>query len=555
MSTQTSVGSPQTSSTPSLRADFVAGAQVALIALPLGLGIAMASGFPPVAGILTAIVGGICGTLLSNSALTIKGPAAGLIVIVFGAVQELGQGNTALGYRLTLGIGVVAGMLQIGLALLRTGVFGDFFPSAAVHGMLAAIGVIIIGKQTHTLLGVVPNAQSPLGLIAEIPNSVMNLNPEVAAIGALSLLVLVGLPKLAPHLVRRLPLPMVVLIIAIPLGVTFDLSHEHVYTLWHHQYLVGKAFLVRLPAHLASALTLPSFAAVLTPVGLKYVVMLTLVGSLESLLSAKAIDELDPHRRRTDLNRDLLAVGVGNMLASSIGGLPMISEIVRSTANLQSGARSRMANLFHGLVLLACVALLPTLLQRIPLAALAAMLVSVGLRLASPHEFASLYRIGREQLLVFVITLVATLATDLLLGVFIGVVVSMLLNLLDGVPLRSLFPARVQVAHASDRVVISVQEAAVFSNWLSLRQRVLHEATVVKKGGNPSPQEVHLDVSQACCVDHTVMTKLSQLKEDLAQRGQHLIVTGLEKLHALSAHPLAGRRRSHKRVEQTGPLV
>jgi len=555
MSTPHSADIPHAPATPLLRADLIAGAQVALIALPLCLGIAMASGFPPIAGVLTAIAGGICGTALSNSPLTIKGPAAGLIVIVYGAVQELGQGNAALGYRLTLGIGVVAGLLQILLALLRTGTFGEFFPSAAVHGMLAAIGVIIIGKQAHTLLGVVPTAKSPLSLLAEIPHSMANLNPEVAVIGVLSLLLLVGLPKVPLQLVKRLPVPMLVLLIAIPLGIAFDLSHEHVYTLFHHQYSVGTSFLVRLPAHLLSAVTLPSFAAVLTPVGLKYVVMLTLVGSLESLLSAKAIDELDPQRRRTDLNRDLLAVGVGNLLASSIGGLPMISEIVRSTANLQNGARSRMANLFHGLVLLACVALLPTLLQRIPLAALAAMLVAVGLRLASPHEFTSLYRIGRDELLVFVITLLVTLATDLLLGVFVGVLASAVLRLIEGVPLRSLFPARVQVARSTERIIIRVQDAAVFSNWLSLRRRILREASPTGGVGSLVPQAVQLDVSQAVCVDHTVMTKLGQLREDLALRGQHLDLTGLDQLRAISSHPLSGRRRAHNAVVSTGPLV
>ncbi len=540
---------------PSLRADLIAGAQVALIALPLCLGIAMASGFPPIAGILTAVIGGICGTWLSNSALTIKGPAAGLIVIVYGAVQELGQGNSALGYRLTLGVGVVAGLLQIILALLRSGVFGEFFPAAAVHGMLAAIGVIIIGKQAHTLLGVVPTSHSPLGLLAEIPHSVLRLNPEVAAIGLLSLLLLIVLPKARARWVQRLPMPMLVLLVAIPLGVAFDLSHEHVYTLLHHQYVVGQSALVRLPSHLASAVTWPSFAAVTTAVGWKYIIMLTLVGSLESLLSAKAIDGLDPQRRRTDLNRDLLAVGVGNLVASCLGGLPMISEIVRSTANVQNGARSRRANLFHGLVLLVCVVLFPALLQRIPLAALAAMLVAVGLRLASPHEFTSVYRIGRDQLLVFVSTLLATLATDLLAGVFVGVAVSALLHLRDQVPLRALFSVRVQVARWADRIVIQVFDAAVFSNWLSLRQRVLREASVAIDHGGPLPQAVQLDVSQVLCVDHTVMIKLGQLREDLAQRGQHLELTGLEKLAAFSTHPLSGRRRYHKPVAADSPLM
>ena len=525
---------PATRPPGALRADLISGALVSLIALPLSLGIAMASGFPPIAGVLTAIIGGICGTLISNSALTIKGPAAGLIVIVLGAVQELGQGDAMRGYKLTLGIGVVAGLLQIALGLLRTGVLGEIFPTAAVHGMLAAIGIIIIGKQAHTLLGVVPHAKSPLALLAEIPHSIAELNPEVALIGAISLVILFGLPKLPFPRLRKIPGPMLVVLLAIPLGIYFDLSHEHTYTFMHHHYVVSSAYLVRLPGHLMSALTAPSFDAVLTPVGIKYVVMLALVGSLESLLSAKAIDQLDPLRRRTDLNRDLLAVGIGNVLSSLVGGLPMISEIVRSSANLNNGAQSRKANLFHGLFLLACVALRPALLQRIPLAALGAMLVYTGLRLASPQEFVHTYQVGREQLLVFVTTIITTLATDLLVGVAAGVALKAILHKLHGVPVGQMLRGHLLIARPSaSEAVASVSGPAVFSNWLSLRKQILALSTA---------PAIRLDLSHAVMVDHTVISKLDQLKEDLSLRGQTLAVEGLDQLHPLSSHPQAARK-------------
>jgi MFS superfamily sulfate permease-like transporter len=530
------VAAPSASSSlgSTLRADVVSGALVSLIALPLSLGIAMASGFPPIAGVLTAIVGGLFGTLISNSALTIKGPAAGLIVIVLGAVQELGQGDPARGYKLTLGVGVVAGLVQIALGLLRTGVLGEIFPMAAVHGMLAAIGIIIIGKQAHTLMGVVPQSQTPLLLIAEIPHSIGQLNPEVALIGAIALLILFGLPKLPFGAAKRIPAPMLVVLTAIPLGMLFDLSHEHMYTFMHHHYVVSSAYLVRLPGHLLSALTAPSFAAVSTPAGIKYIIMLALVGSLESLLSAKAIDQLDPQRRRTDLNRDLVAVGVGNVVSSMIGGLPMISEIVRSSANLNNGARSRLANLMHGLFLLACVALLPALLQRIPLAALGAMLVYTGLRLASPKEFIETYHVGREQLAVFVVTIITTLATDLLVGVAAGVGMKLALHLLHGVPVRLLLRSHLSVARTTPvESVASVDGAAVFSNWLSLRKQILALST---------PPAIRLDLSHVILVDHTVLSKLDQLKEDLSQRGQTLAVEGLDQLHPLSEHPQAARK-------------
>jgi MFS superfamily sulfate permease-like transporter len=516
-----------------LRADILSGFLVFLIALPLCLGISMASGFPPIAGVFTAIIGGVIGSLISNSALTIKGPAAGLIVIALGAVQELGQGDLARGYKLALGVCVVAGVIQILFGLLRTGILGELFPSAAVHGMLAAIGIIICSKQLHTLLGVEPVAKAPLGLLAEVPHSLGRLNPEVAVIGGISLLILFGMPRLPWAAVRRIPAPMVVLLVAVPLARLFDLSHEHVYTVFHHDYLVNAKYLVQVPANLLSAVTSPSFAGVLTPVGIKYVVMFALVGSLESLLSAKAIDLLDPLRRRTDMNRDLLAIGVGNTLAAMVGGLPMISEIVRSSANLNNGARSRLANLFHGLFLLGFVALLPHLLQQVPLAALAAMLVYTGLRLASPKEFVHTYQVGRDEFIVFLTTIVATLATDLLIGIAAGMAMGLLLCVLRGIPVGLLLPPRLNIAQRGDgEYVVAVLGAAVFGNWLSLRRRILELQDA---------RRVVLDLSQTALIDHTVMVKLAQLQSDFSEGGRQLELTGIDRHASLSRHPMAAR--------------
>lgn len=520
-----------------LRFDLVSGFLVFLIALPLCLGISMASGFPAIAGVFTAIIGGVVGSLLSNSALTIKGPAAGLIVIALGSVMELGQGDALRGYKLTLGILVVAGCLQILFGLLRTGVLNELFPTAAVHGMLAAIGIIIFSKQFHTLLGVTPTAKTPIGLLAEIPQSIVHANPEVAAIGILSLIILFGLPRLPFQLTKKIPAPMVVLVLAVPLARYFDLSHEHMYTVFHHSYKVGAQFLVRVPQHLLDAVTTPSFAAVLTPVGIKYVVMFSLVGSLESLLSAKAIDLLDPEKRRTDFNRDLVAIGVGNTLAAWIGGLPMISEIVRSSANLNNGARSRFANLFHGLFLLGFVALLPGLVSQVPLAALGAMLVYTGYRLASPHEFLATYKTGLDEFLVFVITIIATLATDLLVGIGTGMALGLLLIVFRGVPIGLLLPPRVQsVETAPGELLVSVYGSAVFGNWLSLRKKLLSLTET-------NPRRVTIDLGQTVLIDHTVMVKLKQLKNELAERACLLELTGLEVHIAAAPHPLAARVR------------
>jgi MFS superfamily sulfate permease-like transporter len=515
------------------RFDLISGFLVFLIALPLCLGIAMASGYPPIAGIFTAVIGGLLTVFVSDSELTIKGPAAGLIVIAAGAVQDLGHGDPWLGYQLALGIGVVAGALQIGLGLLRSGVLGEFFPTAAVHGMLAAIGIIIGAKQIHTIFGVTPESSGPLQLLAEIPHSIMNLNPEVAVLGIGSLILLFGLPALKNEWLRRVPAPMLVLVLAIPLGMYFDLGHQHTYLFNHHLYAVGPNYLVNVPTSMLDAITTPDFSAVMTPVGLQYIVMFTLVGSLESLLSAKAIDLLDPWHRKSNLNRDLIAVGAGNTLAAFVGGLPMISEIVRSSANINNGARTRFANLFHGIFLLGFVALVPGLIRQIPLAALAAMLVYTGYRLASPREFVSTYKVGSDQLLIFGTTLVATLATDLLVGIGLGIAVKFLLHLLRGAPVTALFRAKIEVETDDTAHVVRVHDTAIFSNWIALRRRLAdldHDHDVI------------IDLSETRLVDHTAMTKFEELRRDVEASGHHLEIVGLDDHVARSDHPHASRR-------------
>ncbi|TKD01647.1 SulP family inorganic anion transporter [Polyangium fumosum] len=523
---------------PSIRNDLVAGFLVFLIALPLCLGIAMASGFPPVAGIITAVIGGVVATWIGSAALTIKGPAAGLIVIALGAVTELGSGNGSVGYRRALATIVVAAVLQIGFALARAGALGDFFPSSVVHGMLAAIGIIICSKQIHVALGVTPEAKEPLHLLFEIPRSVGRLNPEIAIIGGVSLAILFAFPVLAKRFsfLKKIPAPLFVLAVAVPLAHAFDLEHEHTYTfsINHHDYKIGPNFLVNLPGNVLAAVTTPDFSAVLSGTSLKYIVMFALVGSIESLLSAKAVDALDPEKRRSDLDKDLLATGVGNLVAGLIGGLPMISEIVRSSANIGYGARSRLSNFFHGLFLLLFVAFLPGLIHRIPLAALAAMLIYTGTRLASLHEFVKTFRIGREQLLVFVSTTIVTIATDLLVGVAAGIVIKMVVHVVNGAPIKSLFRPDIEERSVGERVVLRIRHAAVFSNYLSIKGRLAkHEA-----------KHVVVDFDHARLVDHTVMEKLHELRGEFERSGRTLELIGLDRHRSLSEHPLAARRKA-----------
>ena len=529
--------------------DLVSGFLVFMIALPLCLAISIACGVPPISGVITAVVGAVVTTFLSNSELTIKGPAAGLIVIVLGCVAEFGEitGDTTIGgpaYRMMLAVGITSGIIQISFGLFRLGILGEFFPSSVVHGMLAAIGIIIMSKEVHTALGVMTVVNSeghkvtePLALIARIPYSIAAMNPEIAVIGIVSLVILFGLPLIRGKYVKRIPAQLFVVLVAIPLGIAFDLTHEHTYSMMGHEFKTGERFLVSVPDSLLNAITFPDFTALKYPAAWKWILMFSLIGSLESLLSAKAIDLLDPWKRKTNLNRDMLAVGVANTVAASVGGIPMISEIVRSKANIDNGARTRFANFWHGILLLVFIALLPGLIHRIPLAALAAMLVYTGYRLASPREFVHVYHIGREQFIIFVATVIGVLATDLLVGVFIGVGFKFVIHFINGVPMRSFFKPFLEVEmQGEDTCIIRAKESAVFSNWIPFKRQI-------EDVGLTHRRNIVVDLSGTTLVDHSVMEKLHAMQEDFLQEGLTLEIVGLDMHQRLSAHANSSLRR------------
>ncbi|MES2389840.1 MAG: SulP family inorganic anion transporter [Bacteroidota bacterium] len=523
-------------------ADALSGFLVFLIALPLCLAISKAStgDYSALTGVITAIVGGIVVSFLMGGRLTIKGPAAGLITIIYAAVTELGGGDKpeqlAQGYHLMLAVVVIAAIIQIIFGLIKAGVLGDFFPNSAVHGMLAAIGLIIISKQIHIIFGVKPTGKSPFALFGEIPHSVANMNPYITIIGFVALAILIIMPLIKNKYVKMVPAPLVAVIVSIILGQAFHLNTPHSYIIGDNTFeIIPKNFLVNLPGNVLSAVTMPDWSGLNNPITWKFVAMFALVGTLESMLTVKAMDGLDPFKRKSDMNRDVLALGTGNLVSGMLGGLPMIAEVVRSSANIANGARTRWANFFHGAFLLIFVLAFPGVIKMIPNSALAAMLVFTGYRLASPLAFVKTYKIGKEQLAIFIITIVVTLATDLLLGIAAGILVKFVLHLLAGAKFSELFRSRVEVTESENTTVIKFLDPAIFSNYLSVKKYF----DAVKPG-----RTVVLDFSRSALVDHTFMEHVHRFEISQHDSGGSVEIRGFEHHNSSSSHLLARRTLS-----------
>lgn len=507
------------------RSDMVSGFLVFLLALPLSLGIAKASEFPPAMGVLTAMIGGLFVSLFAGSRLTIKGPAAGLITICAGAVTEMGGGTT--GWHYALGAVVFAAGIQIIFGLLKFGSLSDFFPPSAVHGMLAAIGLIIFSKQIHVLLGIDPallKGKEPLELFAMIPESVMHEDPRVTLVGLLSLIIIFGLPFIKNKLVKKIPPPMVVLLVTIPLALLMDFKHTE------------PAFDMVVIGDFWSNIGLNvDFGMMGTGVFWKYVIMFLFINSIETLLTVKAIDGLDPYKRASNPNKDLMAVGAGNAISGLLGGLPMISEVARSSANVNFGGRTRWSNFFHGAFLLIAMWLFIPVIEMIPNTALAALLIAVAYRLASPNEFFKTYKIGADQLTIFVVTIVVTISTDLLIGVAAGIVAKLLSHILNGVPFSNLFKAKYESLTEGENFIFKIKGSAIFSNLIGFKKAFAS----VKPGS-----KVALDFSEAHMVDHTFMEFIHHVEDEQVHAGGSLTALGWERFKTYSNHPMATRKFS-----------
>lgn len=513
------------------KTDMMSGFLVFLLALPLSLGIAKASDFPPIFGLITAMFGGVVVSFIMGSPLTIKGPAAGLIVIVAGAVAELGHGDNELGWHLALGAIVVAGALQVIMGFLKFGKYTDLFPLSAVHGMLAAIGIIIMSKQLHVLAGFSPTTlegkpmTEPLELLAEFKNTIPNffMHWQIAVIGLVSLGIVFLWPLVPIKALKKIPSALVVILVSIVMVQVFGIHNSESFKP-----------LLSFDKNLLDILQVNASFEGFNQVGIfiKFVIMFTLVGSLESLLTVKAVDLIDPQRRKSNYNKDLMAVGLGNMLAGFFGGLPMISEVARSSANVNNGAKSQWANFFHGLFILLFLLVDVTFSDMIPMSALAALLIGVGWKLAHPREFGATLKIGADQLIVFVTTIILTLATDLLVGIAAGMLMKLLLHILRGVGIAQAFKLELR----SNDQVIFVNSPVIFTNFLALIKKVDEHAL---------SEELHLDFSGCTFIDHTTVETLHLKQMDFKNEGGHLNLIGLQDFQPVhkSTHHAAARAK------------
>jgi MFS superfamily sulfate permease-like transporter len=440
--------------------DIPASVVVFLVALPLCLGIALGSGAPLFSGIIAGMVGGIVIGSLSGSTLSISGPAAGLTAIVAVAVGKMPA------YEAFLLSVVIAGVLQVLLGFLRAGIIGDYIPNSVIRGMLASIGIVLILKQFPHLIGYDKDWSGDETFIqvdshntfSELINSINNISPLALIIGIVSILIMLVWDRPAlkkKKFFKNLPGPLVVVVAGILMNIFLAQPGT--------RFSLSTSQLVNLPI----ATSISSFASFFMFPKLEYLSMpdvwtvgltIALVASIETLLGIEAIDKLDPLKRRTPANRELKAQGVGNIVSGLLGGLPLTSVIVRGSANVEAGAKSKFSAIMHGLLLLLSVLFIPGLLNRIPLSALAAILILTGYKLVKPSIFKEIYQKGWDQFIPFIVTIAAILFSDLLIGIIIGTGVA-LFSLI-----KSNFKSAVMVVHDNNKYLMRFRKDISFLN-------------------------------------------------------------------------------------------
>ncbi|MCC2545441.1 SulP family inorganic anion transporter [Hymenobacter sp. BT175] len=508
-----------------LAKDLPAGLVVFLVALPLCLGISLASGAPLLAGLVAGIVGGLVVSMLSGSQLSVSGPAAGLTTIVLAGIQQMGS------YEAFLVAVVMAGVIQLALGALKAGVIGMYFPTSVIRGMLAAIGVILILKQIPHFLGGDEDFFEDLNFFqsdgmntfSSIGRAVGELQPGALLIGIASLAILLFWER--PFIKRNKILNLVpgaLIIVAVAIGI------NALFATMRPEWRVQSTHLVTLPnisslADVLGALRFPDWSVLMA--GSKVYLLagtIAVVASLESLLSVEAVDKLDPHKRRTPTNRELIAQGSGNIISGLLGGLPLTAVIVRSSANIHAGGQTRISAFFHGILLLLAVLFLEDVLNLIPKSALAAVLLMVGFKLTKPGLYRTQWKLGWPQFLPFIVTVVVVVLTDLLKGVGVGLAVAVFFILKGNY--ESAFFFHREPTREQNTIYLRLSEHVTF----------LNKASIVQVLDQFAPgSHVILDGTDSAVIDYDVLEAIANFTHTAKERNINLELRGIPQVEVL----------------------
>tara|TARA_B110000003_G_scaffold201683_1_gene200350 strand:- start:522 stop:2747 length:2226 start_codon:yes stop_codon:yes gene_type:complete len=514
------------------QSDLIAAVSVALIALPLSLGIALAAGAPAMSGIFSAIVGGVVTTLYRGGHISVNGPAKGVIgVILLGiALMDDGSGKA---FNYVLAAVVISGAIQMLLGLMKLGRLADIFHSSVIHGILAAIGIIIFAKQIHVALGTQSDSPSIIQNLIDAVLYLPEANPFVIIISLTGLLLLLLHSKISYRFFHFLPAPMWVIALSIPFVYAFNFFDEQALFFFEKEYQVGPHLLLDIPNTIMDSVMFPDFSKINTIEFWTTVFSILIITSIESLAIAKAVDKIDPYKRKTDLNKDLTGIGLSTMVAGAIGGLPIIAVIIRSTVNIHNGAKTKWSNMYQGILLLLFIVLLSPIMRQVPLCAFAILLVYTGFKLASPAVFKQAYNQGTEQLIFFVATMILTLYTNLLIGLLGGLLLALVTHMLLA---KVTIPQFFRMIYKSGTKLIKLPDGSFdlkisgIANFLGILKVDKLVAQI------PSGVNVNIDLSETRLVGMTYMDYLVEYLKIQRATGGKVFITGLDSHVSLSTY-------------------
>jgi carbonic anhydrase len=505
-----------------LKSDLPAGLVVFLVALPLCLGIALASGAPLLSGIISGIIGGVVVGFLSESHISVSGPAAGLTAVVLSAITQLQA------FDIFLMAVMIAGFMQIIAGIAKSGFIADYIPSNVIKGLLAAIGIILILKQIPHAVGFDRDTEGDFSFFqrdgentfSELLNIFNYFSWGAIIIASFSIALLIFWDKTPLAKVKFLPASLFVVILSV-------MANE-LFKIYLPQFYIGTSHLVKIPPFedVSSLITLPDFSSIVNPKVWIVAFTIAAIASLETLLNLEAIQDIDPHKRSASPNRELIAQGVGNTFAGLLGGLPMTSVIVRSSVNIHAGAKSKASSILHGFMLIASVLFLAPLINLIPLSALAAILIITGYKLAKTELFIDMYQKGWNQFIPFMVTVLAIVFTDLLIGILIGSMVSIFYLLKNN--FKSPFTIQKEQINVGETIRIEFPNQVTFLNKASIKNTLF---------SLPNGSKVILDASGTDFIDHDVLEIIENFKNTVSvENNIQLNIIGLKDKYNLNDH-------------------